>query len=78
MTHPSYDPNAGHATVGDLEAVINESLAKGGREAWRAFASGLATALYEECERHEDAGSGDQLYWGEDCDGRPWHVRLVR
>lgn len=30
-------------------------------------------ALYAECESHDDNG----LFWGQDCDGNKWSVRLV-
>lgn len=56
----------------DLAAAIRESKSTS-QTVELAVSEALESALYAECEGHDDNGT----FWGEDVDGNEWQVRLV-
>lgn len=73
--HPSYNPHTGavRESVADL---IRESVQES-RIVHLAHSDGLAAELARECEGVADWWDVVE-FWGVDCDGAKWRIRLYR
>lgn len=70
INHPSYSNT--YCTEAEVEQAILTSKRET-RTVELDHSTSAAEQLLAECEGDD----GDGLYWGRDCDGNEWQVRLV-